>query len=118
MNAPISHTATIRQADLSDKADVARIERFVAERGGSVFHRPAWLQAVERGTGNSAVGLMLERGCCLEGWLPLSEIHSALFGRALVSSGFGVGGGVLAARTEDAEKLCRAAQEISLRRSA
>ena len=118
MNAPISHTATIRQADFGDQAEVARIERFVEARGGSVFHRPAWLQAVERGTGNSAVGLMLERGVGLEGWLPLTEIHSALFGRALVSSGFGVGGGVLATRTEDAEKLCRAAQEIALRRSA
>ena len=101
MNAPISHTATIRQADL------ARIESYVADRCGSVFHRPTWLQAVERGTGNSAVGLMLERGGGLEGWLPLTEIHSALFGRALVSSGFGVGGGVLSTRTEDAEKLCR-----------
>ena len=118
MNAPISHTATIRQADFGDQAEVARIERFVEARGGSVFHRPAWLQAVERGTGNPAVGLMLERGGGLEGWLPLTEIHSALFGRALVSSGFGVGGGVLAARTEDTEKLCRAAQEIALRRSA
>ena len=62
MNAPMSHSATIRHADLADSAEVARIEGFVAETHGQVFHRPLWLQAIERGTGNLAHGLLVERG--------------------------------------------------------
>ncbi len=117
MNAPINHVATIRQADLANAGEVARIEAFVAENRGNVFQRPMWLRAIERGTGNAAIGLVLERDGTIDGWLPLTDIHSPLFGRALVSSGFGVGGGALTARASDDQKLCRAAEEIGLRRS-
>ncbi|QYU67524.1 FemAB family PEP-CTERM system-associated protein [Leptolyngbya sp. 15MV] len=44
-------------------------------------------------------------------------MHSPLFGRALVSSGFAVGGGVLALSQASAERLCRAASELAERRS-
>ena len=47
MTAPMIHTSTIRLADLHDPAEAARIEGFVAEMGGSVFHRPLWLLAIE-----------------------------------------------------------------------
>nr|WP_324827273.1 FemAB family XrtA/PEP-CTERM system-associated protein [Qipengyuania sp. Z2] len=114
----MNHAGVIRQPDLHDPNEVARIEAFVAELGGNVFQRPLWLQAVERGTGNLANGLVLERAGSIEGWLPVSDIHSPLFGRALVSSGFGVGGGALAGASADAEALCRAAQELALRLSA
>ena len=115
MNAPMCHSATVRLADLSESGEAARIEAFVADLGGSVFHRPLWLKAIEQGTGNRANGLLLERGGAIEGWLPLTEVHSPLFGRALVSSGFGVGGGVLAERESDAIALCRAAEELAQR---
>ena len=115
MNAPMSHSATVRLADLRESGEAARIEAFVADLGGSVFHRPLWLKAIEQGTGNRANGLVLERGGALAGWLPLTEVHSPLFGRALVSSGFGVGGGVLGARECDAVALCRAAEELAQR---
>ncbi|MBX7481152.1 FemAB family XrtA/PEP-CTERM system-associated protein [Qipengyuania qiaonensis] len=118
MNAPLTHAAVVRQADLRDTCEVARIEAFVAEYRGVVFQRPLWLHAIERGTGNSAIGLLLERAGIIEGWLPLTEMHSPLFGRALVSSGFGVGGGTLVSRQSDAVTLCRAAEEIAQRRSA
>ena len=100
---------------LGDPGESARIERFVGENGGSVFHRPLWLRAIERGTSQQAMGLALERGGRLSAWLPLTLVHSPLFGRALVSSGFGVGGGVLAERRQDGENLCRAAEELALR---
>ncbi len=118
MNAPMKHLATIRQADLRDADELARIEAFVRDSGATIFHRPAWLQAIEQGTGQSALGLLVERRGMLAGWLPLVEIHSPLFPRALVSSGFGVGGGPVAERQEDAVLLCRAAQELAGRRSA
>ena len=119
MNAPfaIDRIEEVRCAALGDADDVLRIERFVATAGGSVFHRPAWLQAVERGTGNTARGLVAERGGAITGWLPLSEVHSPVFGRVLASSGFAVDGGVLAKDRATATALCRAAEELALRLS-
>ncbi|MCV0383523.1 MAG: FemAB family PEP-CTERM system-associated protein [Erythrobacter sp.] len=114
VNAPvILSSPTIRLADLREPDEATRIERFVAEQGGSIFQRPAWLTAVERGTGNRARGLVLERGGALAGWLPLSEVRSPIFGQVLVSSGFGIGGGALAVRSEDGIRLCRAAEELA-----
>jgi FemAB-related protein (PEP-CTERM system-associated) len=82
-----------------------------------VFHRPAWLRAVERGTGQRARGLLAEKGGAITGWLPLTEVHSPLFGRMLASSGFAVEGGALAGREATAHALCRAAEEYALRLS-
>ncbi len=118
MNAPFAVTAErVRAVDLRQPDEAARIEGFVAEAGGSVFHRPAWLRAVERGTGQRARGLVTERGGAVTGWLPLSEVHSPVFGRMLASSGFAVGGGVLAAREATTIALCRAAEEYAQRLS-
>jgi FemAB-related protein (PEP-CTERM system-associated) len=118
MNAPFAAIAErVRTADLRQPDEAARIEGFVAEAGGSVFHRPAWLRAVERGTGQRARGLLAEKGGAITGWLPLTEVHSPVFGRMLASSGFAVEGGVLAARDRTAIALCRAAEEYALRLS-
>ena len=62
MNAPLRHADTVRQVDFDDPRDIARVEAFVEELDGSVFHRPLWLQAIAHGTGNSARGLIAERG--------------------------------------------------------
>ena len=115
MNAPFALTREyIRAVDLHQPDECARIEGFVADRAGALFHRPAWLLAAERGTGQRARGLVAEKGGAINGWLPLSEVHSPIFGRMLASSGFAVGGGVLAERTSAAEALCRAAEELAL----
>ena len=116
MNAPFALTSEyVRAVDLRQPDEAARIEGFVAERGGSVFHRPAWLRAVELGTGQRARGLVAEKGGAVTGWLPLTEVHSPIFGRVLASSGFAVEGGVLAKRNGTAEALCRAAEEFARR---
>ena len=118
MNAPFAPAAlTVSFADLRDPGEAARIEGYVAERGGALFHRPAWLRAVEQGTGQRALGLVAERRGALAGWLPLSEVHSPIFGRALVSSGFAVGGGILADDDRALAALARAAEELAQRRS-
>jgi FemAB-related protein (PEP-CTERM system-associated) len=118
MNAPFALAReTVRAVDLRQPDEAARIEGFVAEMAGNLFHRPAWLLAAERGTGQRALGLLAEKGEAIAGWLPLSEVHSPIFGRMLASSGFAVGGGVLAERSATAEALCRAAEELALRLS-
>jgi FemAB-related protein (PEP-CTERM system-associated) len=118
MSAPFAlGTETVRAVDLSFGDDAVRVEDFVADHGGSLFHRPAWLHAVERGTGQRSRGLVAERGGAITGWLPLTEVHSPLFGRMLASSGFAVGGGPLAPRAATIAALCRAAEEWATRLS-
>ena len=118
MNAPFALTSEyVRTADLRQPDEAARIEGFVAEHGGGLFHRPAWLRAIERGAGQRARGLLAEKSGAIVGWLPLTEIHSPIFGRMLASSGFAVGGGALAERETTALALCRAAEELALRLS-
>jgi len=118
MNAPFTPAAeTIALADLADPGEVLRIEGFVAAMGGTPFHRPAWLRAVELGTGQRALGLIAEKRGQLTGWLPLTEVHSPLFPRALVSSGFAVGGGALAERSTTGRRLREAATDLAARHS-
>ena len=110
MNVPVHAGHRVRAFDWRDASDVRRIESFVAEHRASLFHRPAWLQAVAAGTGQRAAGLISERLGVVTGWLPLTEVRSALFGKALVSSGFGVGGGICAETPEVARLLAAAAE--------
>jgi hypothetical protein len=97
MNAYVGLNSTrIWEADLSDLETCARIDSFVMARHDSTpFHRPAWSRAIERGTGARAHYLVAERDGYIVAVLPCHEIRSRLFGHALVSSGFAVGGGIL-----------------------
>lgn len=114
MNAPVSTAPRARLADLSDSGERERIGAFVREQSGSIFHRPLWLLAVERGTGQQACGFVSEQMGAITGWLPLTEVRSMLFGKALVSSGFGVGGGVLAQSEDVTHTLVEAAQDHAM----
>lgn len=120
MNAPFALRSrpSLRLTDLADPGECRRLEAFVAGHGeGTPFHRPAWLTAVARGTGNRALALIQERGGAVEAYLPLSEIHSPIFGRLLASTGFAVGGGLLALPDVDPATMFAAAEELALRRS-
>lgn len=102
---------TLRLADLTNAAEVALIHDWVLEHPASTpFHRPCWLKAVEAGTGQQAHMLVAERGDAIVAVLPFHLVHSPFFGRALVSSGFGVDGGIL---SSDASVSRRLAMEIS-----
>ncbi|MXO66026.1 FemAB family XrtA/PEP-CTERM system-associated protein [Altericroceibacterium endophyticum] len=105
--------AIVRQADLADAAEVQRIEDYVARIAGTPFHRPAWLKAIEQGTGQAALGLIAEDAREICGWLPLTLVHSPIFGRVLASSGFAVGGGVLSRDEAAAKSLCRTAERLA-----
>ncbi|MEM6907714.1 MAG: FemAB family XrtA/PEP-CTERM system-associated protein [Pseudomonadota bacterium] len=106
MNAPLDLAHSVSLVDFNDRVLLDRIEGFVVDQKASLFHRPGWLRAVEQGTGQRAAGLVAQRLGTVTGWLPLTEVRSKLFGRALISSGFGVGGGICA--EEDSAKMALA----------
>ncbi len=85
--------------------------------GGTPFHLPDWLLAIEEGCGQQAHMLVAETGDTLTGLLPLTEMHSPLFGRALVSSGFAVGGGILASDRKSEKLLAEAGWKLAERLS-
>lgn len=98
----------ISLANLKDAGEVAELEAWIATHPASTpFHRPAWIGAVARGTGQQAMMLVCRQGGDIAGVLPLTLIHSPLFGRALVSSGFAVDGGIVADDAAVAEALAR-----------
>lgn len=119
MNAPMSlHKLSVRAADLNDADECSRIEAYVRDtEGGTPFHLPQWLKAVEEGCGQKAHMLLGERAGTLRGVLPLTEMHSPLFGRALVSSGFAVGGGALVSNPANANAMVEAAWQLAQRLS-
>lgn len=117
MNAPFLHGISQTILDPGNPGDAAWIEAFVAAHpDGTPFHRPAWLNAVARGSGNRALVLAAVRGPSLSAILPLLEVRSRLFGNALVSSGFGVGGGILAREDGDCAGLIALAEDLARQR--
>lgn len=120
MNAPMLRSKiTVRAADLSDTNERARIDVWVmAHEAGLPFQRPAWLKAIEAGTGQEAHCLIAETlSGEIAGLLPLHLIHSPLFGRALVSSGFAVGGGILSDSATATRRLAAAVWDMAGRLS-
>lgn len=87
----------VREADIGDPATATRIDDFVRRTSGATpFHLTGWSRAVERGCRQRARYLVAERGDgAIVGVLPLTEMRSRLFGKALVSAGFAVDGGIL-----------------------
>ena len=116
MNAPLIHErVTVRQANLADTDDCARIDAFImAHPDSTPFHRTAWLNGVAKGTSQRAFCLMAETSTgAVEGMVPAHAVGSPLFGRAMVSSGFAVGGGILATSQPVAEKLAEAVWDLA-----
>lgn len=109
---------TVRAADLADSTECTRIDDFVYQANGSTpFHLPRWLKAIETGCGQRAHMLVAEQGGGISGILPLTEMHSPLFGRALTSSGFAVTGGILSEANGAAEALADAGWALAQRLS-
>lgn len=120
MNAPLlARPLALRVANLGDGLERARIGAWLHEQPlGTPFHLPSWSVAVARGCRQRSHYLLAERANGdIAGVLPLTEVHSPLFGRALVSTGFGVGGGILAERPEAVSALADAAWALAGRLS-
>lgn len=115
MNAPMLRDKTVvRLADLHDEREVVRLDAWImTQAGGSPFHRPKWMSAVELATGQAAYVLVAETTGEIAGLLPLHLIQSPLFGRAFVSSGFAVGGGILSGCPATTRRLASAACDLA-----
>ncbi len=120
MNAPMvtKSRVTVRAANLADPQECVRIDAWVKQHvDGTPFHLAAWQKAITSSCGHEAHYLLAENAYGdLVAMLPLHLVHSALFGRALVSSGFAVGGGILSYSRGATNKLLIAAWELAERR--
>jgi len=90
--------ARVHRVQLADRDGLARVSAWLDDRqDASLFHDPRWLRGVAGGFGHVCGYLVAEgAGGRIAGLLPYTAIRSRLFGSALVSSAFGVGGGILA----------------------
>lgn len=116
MTAPFDPSAiAIEQARLDDPAAVAIIDQWViAHPRSTPFHRPAWIVATARASGQRAILLVArDLGGQIAGILPLTLIKSALFGKGLVSSGFAVDGGILTDSLRAVDALANAGWRIA-----
>lgn len=107
------------RVDLADQTAVPAVESWLEGRADATpFHRPAWVGAVAEGTGQEAFFLVARNSDdAISGFLPLTLIHSPIFGRALVSSGFAVDGGIIADDETVAAGLADAAVALADRQS-
>jgi FemAB-related protein (PEP-CTERM system-associated) len=104
--------ATIAVRPFAD-ADAAAWEGFAAAAPmATIFHGLAWGRAVERSLGQRRFYRCAWRGDRLVGILPLIHVRSRLFGSALVATGFGVYGGIVAADDAAAAALAQDAASL------
>jgi serine/alanine adding enzyme len=82
-------------------------------RGGTGYHRWAWRQVFARGLGHATPYLIARAGDSVVGVLPLVEIRSRLFGRALSSLPYVNYGGLLTSSAAAAEALLDAATRLA-----
>lgn len=95
------------------EADRSRWEQFVLNCPESTFfHRIGWREIFLEVFGHRPHYLVAEREGTIVGVLPLVEMNSLIFGRALVSLPFAVYGGVAAIDSPTRSALARAAQEL------
>lgn len=81
-----------RDDDVSD----AEWDGFVrAHPNGSFFHLSGWKHVIRNTFGHHAHYFAVRENGTITGILPLIEVRSALFGHALISNAFCVGGGPL-----------------------
>jgi len=91
------------------------VEAFVAAHARATpFHSARWGRAIETAAGHRWHPLVARNPAgTIIGLLPLHHIRSRLFGSALISSGFAVGGGILADDEATAEALATAARDLA-----
>ena len=107
---------TVETAERAGTAVAAEWDAFVRRApDATFFHLMGWRRVVERSFGHRARYLAARRDGRLAGVLPLFELGSLLFGRALVSLPFAIGGGVAAVDAEAAAALLAAARRLAER---
>jgi FemAB-related protein (PEP-CTERM system-associated) len=97
-----------------DGAMLADWDRFVSSApGATFFHRAGWKAVIERSFGHRTYFLYAAGANGIEGVLPLVHIKSRLFGNSLISLGFCVYGGPLAATAAALDLLDRRARALA-----
>lgn len=103
---------------LAVAGDEARWDAFVAAQpDASGYHVWRWRRVFEQGLGHRAHYLLAERNGAIAGILPLVEVRSRLFGRALSSLPYVNYGGVVATDTTAADALVATAGVLARERS-
>jgi len=99
------------------QVDEQQWDAFVAAHpDGSFFHRSGWRHVASRAFGHKAHFLTATDGNGrLTGVLPLVQVRSRLFGHALISNAFTVGGGPLAVDDASRADLLRQAETLGRR---
>jgi len=91
-------------------------DRFVqADPHGSPFHTAGWMRAVRDAFGHAPHYLLARRGEEILGVLPLFLARSWILGRVLVSTPYGVYGGVLGSDAEARAALLEEARRLGTR---
>ncbi len=99
-----------------DDQDVSRWDEFVKDcKEATFFHLAGWKNVVERAFGHRCYFLYAESAGKIRGVLPLGHIRSRLFGHVLISSPFGVYGGIVAEDLETYNMLDDAACGLARR---
>lgn len=112
----MSHAVEIRPAA---PADQAPWDAYVCDHPqGTVFHRPAWSQAVAAAYPHQPSHLLAWRGEALAGVLPLFFVRSRFVGRVLVSVPYATYGGILADDDATARALLTRAEQLAATRRA
>jgi len=105
-------TAPLEVRALADEEAPVWDAFVAAQEDATFFHRSPWRRVIERSLGHKTHYLCAWRGARLAGILPLVHVRSLLFGHSLVSLGFGVYGGIVAADDAAAEALAAAAAAL------
>lgn len=79
---------------------------------GTIFHRTAWAKIIGDVYGHDCPYRIARRGDEIVGILPLVHVKTPLFGNSLISTGFGVRGGILAKDEETFRALAETAAEL------
>lgn len=111
------HISVISAADAAMRK--AWADYVAGHQQAAAFHRLEWIDAIAQATGHERCLLIAQRADrdAICGVLPCHLIHSPLFGRAMVSSGFAVDGGVLADDDAIAQSLIAAMWQMAEQRS-
>ena len=105
------------EVSLLQDAEEAAWERFVATHPrATFFHRAGWRRVIGRTYRHDTPFLLARAGGEIRGVLPLIHLRSRLFGDALISTGFCVQGGILAADAAAEIALAEAATALGTER--
>lgn len=96
-----------------EDSEAAGWDAFVrAHESGSFFHLSGWQTVIERAFRQNTHFLMAKQAGNIVGILPMAHVKSRLFGNALISNGFSVGGSPLATSDAAYAALDRAAIDL------